>query len=94
MPIVGLATTEMATAIENGVSGYVETDLERLVGHMHELIADPGEARRLGEGARRVARERFNIERFARDWDAALRLVTSTERRRPPTPAGAAGGRA
>src|SRR4051794_29058369 len=80
VPIVGLATTEMAATIENGVSGYVETDLQRLIGHMHRLIADPEEARRLGEGARRVVRERFSIERFARDWDAALRLVTSTER--------------
>src|SRR5262249_22926405 len=26
MPILGLATTEMVTAVENGVSGYVETD--------------------------------------------------------------------
>jgi hypothetical protein len=82
LPIVGLATTEMATTIENGVSGYVDTDVQRLVGRMHELLADPAEARRLGEGARRVARERFSIERFARDWDDALRLVTSTERRR------------
>lgn len=78
VPIVGLATTEMVTAIENGVSGYVDTNVRALIGRMHELLADPAEARRLGEGARRVARERFSIERFAADWDAALRLVTST----------------
>jgi hypothetical protein len=94
LPIVGLATTEMATTIENGVSGYVETDIQRLIGRMHELLADPLEARRLGEGARRVARARFTIERFARDWDAALRLVTSTERGRHVVPAGTVGGRA
>jgi hypothetical protein len=94
VPIVGLATTEMATTIENGVSGYVETDIQRLIGQMHELLANPEQARRLGEGARRVARERFSIERFARDWDAALRLVTSTERPHPPARLGAVGGRA
>ena len=94
VPIVGLATTEMATTIENGVSGYVETDVQRLVGHMHELVADPDKARRLGDRARRVAHERFSIERFARDWDDALRLVTSTERRRTPVPVGTAGGHA
>ena len=33
------------------------------------LLDDPAEAWRLGEGARRAARERFNIERFARDWE-------------------------
>jgi hypothetical protein len=80
VPIVGLATTEMVTAVENGVSGYVDTDLGRLIDRMRALLAEPAEARRLGEGARRVARERFGIERFAADWDAALRLVTSTNR--------------
>ena len=65
VPIVGLATTEMVTAIENGVSGYVDTDVRRLIERMRDLLADPAEARRLGEGARRVARERFGIERFA-----------------------------
>ncbi len=76
MPVVGLATTELATVVENGVSGYVDTDLRRLVERMHELLADPAEARRLGEGARRRARTRFGIERFARDWDEAFALVT------------------
>lgn len=78
VPVVGLATTEMATAVVNGVSGYVDTDVRRLVERMRALLADPAEARRLGEGARRIARERFGIARFARDWDAALRLVTGT----------------
>ena len=76
LPVVGLATTEMATAIENGVSGYVDTDVRKLVGHMRRLIDDPGHARRLGEGARKRASERFNIHRFIDDWNAALGSVT------------------
>lgn len=75
MPIVGLATTEMATAIENGVSGYVDTDLGRLVEFMRELLRDRSLADRLGEGARRRVLERFHVDRFARDWEKALRLV-------------------
>ena len=78
MPIVGLATTEMAAAVENGVSGYVDTDVDRLIARMRALLADPDEARRLGEGARRAARERFDIRRFADDWDRAFRLVTAS----------------
>ncbi len=73
MPIVGLATTEMATAVQNGISGYVDTDVDKLIAHMQRLLAVPAEARRLGEGARQYAQQRFNIERFARDWDSALR---------------------
>lgn len=68
MPIVGLATTEMATAVRNGVNGYADTSIERLVDHMHALLADHALAARLGAGARETARERFGIDRFAREW--------------------------
>ena len=76
VPVIGLATTEMATAVENGVSGWVDTDVDRLVDHMRRLLADPAEARRLSEGARHAARARFSIDRFARDWDETFRSVT------------------
>jgi hypothetical protein len=75
MPVIGLATTEMVTVVENGVSGCLDTDVGRLVEHMRRLLADPAEARRLGEGGRRHARQRFNIGRFVRDWDEAFALV-------------------
>lgn len=75
MPVVGLATTEMATTIENGRSGYVDNDPARLAQHMRRLLDDPGEARRLGEGARAAARERFHIARFARDWERVFARV-------------------
>jgi len=79
LPIVGLATTEMATAIENGVSGYVDTSVSRLVEHMHRLLSNPLEARRLGEGARYRAIQRFNIQRFVADWNETFALVTGTD---------------
>lgn len=76
MPVVGLATTEMVTVVENGVSGYLETDPDRLAGRLAALLAEPAWARTLGEAARRHARDRFHIQRFIRDWNDALRLVT------------------
>lgn len=88
MPIVGLATTEMSTAIENGVSGYVDTDIGKVVDKMKELLRDPAEAKRLGEGARRHAMERFNIERFMADWDRALALATGLRRAVEPVAIG------
>jgi hypothetical protein len=75
MPIVALATTEMATVIDNGVSGYADTDVDRLVSRMHHLLADPDAARAMGAVAQRHARERFHIGRFIDDWNAAFRLV-------------------
>lgn len=79
VPVIGLATTEMATVIENGKSGYVDTKLEKLIAHMHELIEQPEEARRLGEGARRRAIERFSIQRFIHDWNETFRAVTGNK---------------
>ncbi|QQE09427.1 glycosyltransferase family 4 protein [Cupriavidus sp. ISTL7] len=75
MPVVGLATTEMSTAIRNGHSGYVDTRLERLVEVMRRLIDDPGLAREWGEQSRASAMERFGIGRFVEDWCGVLRQV-------------------
>jgi len=68
MPVVGLATTELVSVIRNGESGYIDTDLRRLVECMKQLIDDPVEAARLGAGARREALRRFGIGRFVDDW--------------------------
>jgi glycosyltransferase involved in cell wall biosynthesis len=72
MPVVALATTELPTVIENGVSGYVSCDMDELIERMRGLLADHDEARRIGANARAVARERFGLERFARDWNNAF----------------------
>jgi hypothetical protein len=79
MPVVALATTEMATVIEHGVSGYAVTDARHLASCMRALLQDPALARSLGARARRTALERFSIARFSADWDAALRYVTSQD---------------
>jgi glycosyltransferase involved in cell wall biosynthesis len=46
----------------------VETDLDKLAGHMRYLIDHPEHARELGQNARRYAAGRFGIRRFADDW--------------------------
>jgi hypothetical protein len=76
IPVIGLATGEMASLIQNGLSGYVETDLDKLAAHMQELLANPHFAFVLGRGAQRRARQRFGMPRFLADWNAALQSVT------------------
>ena len=68
LPIVGLATTEMVTVVENGKTGFVETNVDKLITHMQRLLDDPDLARQLGDNARNYANQRFNLARFARDW--------------------------
>jgi hypothetical protein len=71
-----MATTEMATAVQNGVTGFVDTSLQRLIPAMRMLLSDPAEAKRLGDNARRYAQERFALERFVNEWNEALADVT------------------
>lgn len=77
MPVIALATTELPTVIQNGVHGFVSCDLEELVCHMKRLLAEPDEAYTLGANARQLARQRFGIDRFTRDWNEAFALVRS-----------------
>jgi len=78
IPVVGMATTEMVTAIENGVNGYVHTEVEVLIGHMKRLLKDKDEAFRLSRNARSLALDRFGIHRFALDWDRVLTEACSS----------------
>jgi hypothetical protein len=75
MPIVGLTTTEMPNVIENGISGYTDTDPARLVDRMRELIRHHRVAAQLGARARERALERYSIGRSVRDWNAVLAEV-------------------
>lgn len=72
MPIVALATTELPTVIEHGKSGFVSCNIDELIQGMHYLLNHPEEARRMGDYACNVARERFGLERFKRAWDTAF----------------------
>ncbi len=68
LPVVGLATTEMVTTVKNGKTGYVETDVDKLIERMRYLIDHPEHAKELGQNAREYANRRFNIKRFMSDW--------------------------
>ena len=75
LPIIGLATTELSTVIRNGENGWIDTRIDKLVEVMNMLVHEPEVARQWGEAARRTAMQRFNIQRFASDWDRVLTQV-------------------
>lgn len=79
MPVVGLATTEMATAIENGRSGFVDTDVTKLIDYMRLLLLEPAFARHMGIVARQTAKEQFSIERFRAQWKQAFQDVVGRQ---------------
>ncbi len=69
-----LATTEVPLAVGSDC-GIVTNDIGALAAGMRALLADRALATEMGKAARRVAAERFGIERFVRDWERAFALA-------------------
>jgi glycosyltransferase involved in cell wall biosynthesis len=79
VPIVALATTEMTTVIRDGESGIIHTDIDYLVRRMNQLLQNRPLAQQLGEAGKQVANERFNIERFRKDWYNLVQRVIQAD---------------
>ena len=75
LPVIGLATTELPRVIGESGAGYADNELARLIDLSNQLLHDERRAAQLSDAARRYARERFAIERFAADWDRVFREV-------------------
>ena len=83
MPVVGLATTEMATVVRERRHRLRRHGPRRgSSSACASCSTTAGEAARLGAGARRYALERFGIERFVRDWDDVARACVGGPDRR------------
>jgi glycosyltransferase involved in cell wall biosynthesis len=80
IPVVGLATTELATVIENGRSGYVHTDVDYLIKKMKHLLEDPIHAAQLGQVGRETALNKFSIQRFTYQWEQLFKMVAGKQR--------------
>jgi len=75
MPVVALATTEYATVIRDGASGFIDTNISRLIDNMKRLIAEPALAKQMGDNARQLALEKFEIGRFTSEWKELFQQV-------------------
>lgn len=76
-PVVGLATTELATIIRSGHDGFLSNRVDTLADAMRTLLDDPGLAKEWGGRGRVLAQQRFGIDRFVADWMNAFREVSS-----------------
>jgi glycosyltransferase involved in cell wall biosynthesis len=76
MPVVALATTQVAEAVPPG-AGVVSNRIEVLGATIRRFLSDPDEARACGIAGRAGALERFGLTRFLDDWDRVLKEVAS-----------------
>jgi hypothetical protein len=79
MPVLALATTEAVEAVPPD-AGIISTRVDTLIEAAHWLLAEPAQARRLGERARQVALARYGLDRFLADWDRLLEEQTCASR--------------
>jgi glycosyltransferase involved in cell wall biosynthesis len=77
LPIVGLATTEMAVVFENGITGWIHTDVDYLISKMKMLLQDPVAAMHMGEAGRKKVTGHFSITRFVKDWENILNKIVA-----------------
>jgi len=78
MPVVALATTENVTVINDGISGFIHTDVDYLIDKMQLLLRDKELAARTGAEGRKVAEQRFNLQRFIKDWEESFNWIIET----------------
>lgn len=75
LPIVAVATTEYVTTIQHGYSGFIHTNIDELVSGMQMLLDDHALAESMGRQSRAIAQQKFNIQRFTRDWEELFQLA-------------------
>jgi hypothetical protein len=78
LDLVGMAAEELGGLgeVAHAETGYLATNPAALIPYRQELLRNPALARQLGVNGQRRARERFGIDRFIADWNAALADVT------------------
>lgn len=75
IPVIGMATTEMPTVINNNVNGYIHSDISKLIEKMKTLLNNQQLAVNMGIEGRKTALERYNIKRFVSDWELTFKQV-------------------
>lgn len=86
LPVVGLATNELVSVIENNKSGYLSNNLEDLIDFMTYLLEDKDHAAELGRNARQTVQKRYSISRFIKDWEYLLCETTENSQFRDNSP--------
>lgn len=93
LPIVAAELPTLRSVLADGAGALVpQGDRDALRTAVHEVLTDPARASGLGRRARAVVRERFAVERTAREVLAAYREVLSERARRARPAAGSRRG--
>jgi glycosyltransferase involved in cell wall biosynthesis len=92
IPVVATDTGGNPEAIEHGVSGFLFPvgDVERLTGHLIDLLTDEAKRRRMGKLARTHCENMFAMERTVESYAAYYRKLVMGTREEPRRESGPA----
>lgn len=77
VPLVGLATTELPSVITSSKDGFIHTDPQELIRSMKMLLKNKQLALTMSTSIKKLAKKRFSIGRFVRDWEELIAKVTA-----------------
>jgi glycosyltransferase involved in cell wall biosynthesis len=74
-PIVSTENCMIPDIIEHGVNGFMSNKPEELKYYCELLLTNKSLAQKLGENARKTIEQKFNLNRFVKDWNNILYKV-------------------
>ena len=61
--------------IKNYETGFIDTDIDYLIQKMELLLLNRSRAAEIGANGKKYAEDRFNIERFTKEWEKTFELA-------------------
>lgn len=77
-PIVTTATCMIPEIVKNGINGWISNDEDYLRDRVAWCLANPEEAKVLGDAARATIVEKFSLDKHLAKWDSVFKEVAGT----------------
>lgn len=75
IPAVCYKQAMVSEAIKHGYNGMISDNVDELVKYTKQLLEDENMRKEIGNNARKTAIERFNLNRFTKEWEHVFRSL-------------------
>jgi trehalose synthase len=86
-PFIGGAVGGIPLQVENGISGYLVSDVESCAARSYDILRDPALGKALGRRGKEHVRKEFLTPRYLRDYLRIFTRVLNGESAQPPASA-------
>ncbi len=78
--VVSTATCMIPEIIDHGVNGLISNDPNELRSYLELLLQNDDIAKKLGESAKHTVKEKYNVARYAKDWNTLFEKTIDSYR--------------